>query len=164
MLGRPPLHQQEIGIAAAVQSEKGFNGLIDFIIDSAEYTEVFGDHTIPYVRSFTSASGMVMLNFVRSAALEQNFCSSDQSKGSDSLLRRSLASGESIAINVPPVPEFVKVSMTWVGGKPPANYEKLWRGLALVGGAHLSGMLVNVISQMLGIHALDRIPAMFLGL
>ena len=59
---------------------------------------------------------------------------------------------------------FVGVSAAWGSGKPPANYEKLWRGLALVGGAHLAGMLVNVLSQMAGIHALDRIPAMFLGL
>ena len=164
LLGRPPLHQQEIGIAAAVQSEKGFNGLVDYIVDSAEYAEVFGDHTIPYIRSFTSASGMPMMNFVRIAALEQSFSGSDQSKGSDSLLRSSLASGKPMEIIVPPASEDVEVSIAWVGGKPPANYEKLWRGLALVGGAHLAGMLVNVISQMLGIHALDRLPAMFLGL
>lgn len=49
----------------------------------------------------------------------------NQSKGSDSLLRSSLASGASIAIHVAPAPEFVKVSMAWVGGKPPTNYEKL---------------------------------------
>ena len=54
-------------------------------------------------------------------------------------------------------------SATWKSG-PPANYEKRWRGLALVGAAHLAGMLLNVLSQMAGIHALDRIPAMFLGL
>ena len=54
-------------------------------------------------------------------------------------------------------------SATWKSG-PPANYEKLWRGLALVGAAHLAGMLLNVLSQMAGIHALDRIPAIFLGL
>ena len=54
-------------------------------------------------------------------------------------------------------------SASWKSG-PPANYEKLWRGLALVGAAHLAGMLLNVLSQMAGIHALDRIPAMFLGL
>ena len=107
---------------------------------------------------------MPMMNFVRIAALEQNFSGSDQSKGSDSLLRSSLASGKPMEILVPPAPEDVEVSIAWVGGKPPANYEKLWRGLALVGGAHLAGMLVNVISQMLGIHALDRVPAMFLGL
>jgi phycoerythrin-associated linker protein len=164
LLGRPPLDQQEIISSAAIQSEHGFDGLIDSIIDSAEYTEVFGDHTIPYVRSFTSASGMTMQNFVRIAALEQGFASSDRSKGSDSLLHSNLAGGVSMAIHVPPAPEYVQMSAAWLGGKPPANYEKLWRGLALVGGAHLAGMLVNVVSQMLGIHALDRIPAMFLGL
>ena len=164
LLGRPPLDQQEIISSAAIQSEHGFDGLIDSIIDSAEYSEVFGDHTIPYVRSFTSASGMTMQNFVRIAALEQGFASSDRSKGSDSLLRSNLAGGVSMSINVPPAPEYAQISAAWLGGKPPANYEKLWRGLALVGGAHLAGMLVNVVSQMLGIHALDRIPAMFLGL
>ena len=164
LLGRPPLGQQEIASAAAIQSEQGFDALIDSIIDSAEYTEVFGDHGIPYIRSFTSASGMAMLNFVRIAALEQNFAGSDQSKGNDSLLRSNLAGGVSMAIDVPPAPDYVEVSRAWSGGKPPANYEKLWRGLALVGGAHVAGMLVNVVSQMLGIHALDRIPAMFLGL
>ncbi len=164
LLGRPPLGQQEIASAAAIQSEQGFDALIDSIVDSAEYTEVFGDHGIPYIRSFTSASGMAMLNFVRIAALEQNFASSDQSKGNDSLLRSNLAGGVSMAIDVSPAPDYVEVSRAWSGGKPPANYEKLWRGLALVGGAHVAGMLVNVVSQMLGIHALDRIPAMFLGL
>ena len=37
-------------------------------------------------------------------------------------------------------------------------------GLALVGAVHLAGMLVNVSAQILGIHELDRLPAMFLGL
>jgi len=132
--------------------------------DSAEYAEVFGDHGVPCVRSFTSASGMSMLNFVRIAALEKNFASSDRSKGNDSLIRSSLAGGVGMAIDVAPAPECVAVSPVWVGNKPPADYEKLWRGLALVGAAHLAGMLVNVVSQMLGIHSLDRIPAMFLGL
>ena len=164
LLGRPPLDQQEVANAAAIQSVQGFDALVDVIIDSAEYAEVFGDHGVPYVRSFTSASGMSMLNFVRIAALEKNFSSSDRSKGNDSLIRSSLARGVSIAIDAPPAPEYVAVSPAWVGNKPPADYEKLWRGLTLVGAAHLAGMLVNVVSQMLGIHSLDRIPAMFLGL
>ena len=63
-LGRPPLDQQEIANAAAIQSAHGFDALVDAIIDSAEYSEGFGPHGIPYVRSFTSASGMSMLNFV----------------------------------------------------------------------------------------------------
>ena len=47
LLGRPPLNQQEIMSGAAIQSEKGFDGLIDSIVDSAEYAEVFGDHILP---------------------------------------------------------------------------------------------------------------------
>ncbi|MGE4580952.1 MAG: hypothetical protein AAEC03_01220 [Synechococcus sp.] len=55
-------------------------------------------------------------------------------------------------------------SGTWTANQPPATYEKLWRGLVLVGALHLAGMLVNIIFQMMGSHLLDRIPAMFLGL
>ena len=53
---------------------------------------------------------------------------------------------------------------TWVDNKPPSSYEKLWRGLALVGAIHLGGMLLNIICQMLGNNSLDSIPAKFLGL
>jgi len=55
-------------------------------------------------------------------------------------------------------------SGTWSANQPPSAFEKLWRGLALVGALHLLGMLVNVVCQMMGLHMLDRIPAMFLGL
>ena len=55
-------------------------------------------------------------------------------------------------------------SGTWSANQPPAAFEKLWRGLILVGAIHLGGMLVNVVFQMLGNHSLDGIPAKFLGL
>ena len=55
-------------------------------------------------------------------------------------------------------------SGTWSANQPHAAFEKLWRGLALVGAFHLGGMLINVIFQMMGNNSLDRIPAMFLGL
>ena len=53
---------------------------------------------------------------------------------------------------------------TWSKNQPPATFEKLCRGLILVGAIHLGGMLVNVVFQMLGNHSLDGIPAKFLGL
>ncbi len=53
---------------------------------------------------------------------------------------------------------------TWVNNQPPSNFEKLWRGLALVGAIHLGGMLVNIMFQMMGNHSLDSLPAKFLGL
>ena len=52
---------------------------------------------------------------------------------------------------------------TWANGQPPAAFEKLWRGLVLVGALHLFGMLINLIFQMLGYNFLDAIPAKFLG-
>ena len=55
-------------------------------------------------------------------------------------------------------------SDTWVNKHSPATFEKLWRGLILVGAIHLGGMLVNIVFQMLGNHSLDGIPAKFLGL
>ena len=164
LLGRPPLSEQEVAAAIALQAERGYDAMVDSLIDSAEYTEVFGAATVPYSRAWTSASGMPMINFVRMAALEQNFVTSDRNNGSASILLSNLAKGTPLPIKVSKKVNFVGVSAAWGAGKPPADFEKLWRGLALVGGAHLAGMLVNVLSQMAGIHALDRIPAMFLGL
>ena len=164
VLGRPPLSQSEVSGCIAQQASEGFEAVIDSLVDSPEYSEVFGADTVPYVRAFTSAAGMSMMNFVRIAAMEQNFASSDVSKGTDSILQKNLASGSALTIHVPEALLYMKTSMSWSGGNPPANYEKLWRGLAIVGAAHLAGMLVNVMAQMLGYNGLDRIPAMFLGL
>ena len=164
LLGRPPLNEQEVAAAIALQAEHGYDAMVDSLIDSAEYTEVFGAATVPYSRAWTSASGMPMINFVRMAALEQNFVTSDRNNGSASILLGNLTKGTALPIKVSKKVSFVGISAAWGAGKPPADYEKLWRGLALVGAAHLAGMLVNVLSQMAGIHALDRIPAMFLGL
>ena len=55
-------------------------------------------------------------------------------------------------------------SGTWLNNQPPAAFEKLWRGLALVGAIHIGGMFINVIFQMMGNNSLDGIPAKFLGL
>ena len=164
LLGRPPLNQQEVAAAIGTQAAHGFDAMVDSLVDSAEYSEVFGADTVPYSRAWTSASGMPMINFVRMAALEQNFVTSDRNNGSASILLGNLTKGTALPIKASKKVSFVGVSAAWGSGKPPADYEKLWRGLALVGGAHLAGMLVNVLSQMAGIHALDRIPAMFLGL
>tara|TARA_B100002051_G_scaffold68564_1_gene65134 strand:- start:4705 stop:5679 length:975 start_codon:yes stop_codon:yes gene_type:complete len=164
LLGRAPLDQQEATSSIVIQAQSGFDAMVDALIDSAEYAEVFGADTVPYVRAWTSASGMPMINFMRIAALEQSFASSDRSKGTDSILRNNLINASPLTIKVPPSFDYMSASASWSGGKPPVNYEKLWRGLALVGGLHLAGMFLNVTTQIAGIHTLDRIPAMFLGL
>ena len=163
LLGRPPLSQQEVAGAIAIQAQHGYEAMVDSLVDSAEYTEVFGSDTVPYGRAWTSASGMPMINFVRMAALEQNFVTSDRTNGSSSILLRNLTKGTPLPIKVTAKVSYVGVSAAWGSGKPPANFEKLWRGLALVGGAHLAGMTINVMCQIAGFNGLDRIPALFLG-
>ena len=163
LLGRPPLNQQEVAAAIAIQAEHGYEAMVDNLVDSAEYSEVFGSDTVPYGRAWTSASGMPMINFVRMAALEQNFVTSDRTNGSASILLNNLTKGTALPIKVSAKVSYVGVSAAWGSGKPPAHFEKLWRGLALVGGAHLAGMTINVMSQIAGFNGLDRIPALFLG-
>jgi len=164
LLGRSPLSQQEVAACLALQAQAGYDALVNHLVDSPEYREVFGDHTVPYTRGFSSAAGMPMMNFVRTAALESSFVSSDRVVGASSVLLDNLAAGQPMVIRRPASSRFRSMASSWAAGKPPANAEKLWRGLALVGAVHLAGMLVNVSAQILGIHELDRLPAMFLGL
>ena len=164
VLGRPPESQQEVAACLALQADSGFEALVDHLIDSAEYNEAFGADTVPHARAWTIADGISMQQFVRIAALEQSFVISDRASGTDSLLLNNLANATALPIQKPFSSDYVATGAGWAAGRPPADAEKLWRGLALVGGAHLAGMLVNVVAQIMGIHALDRIPAMFLGL
>ncbi len=163
LLGRPPLNQQEVATTIALQAQQGYEAMVDHLVDSAEYSEVFGNDTVPYGRSWTSASGMPMINFVRMAALEQNFVTSDRNNGSASILLRNLTNGTPLPIKASAKVNYVGVSAAWGNGKPPADFEKLWRGLTIVGGAHLAGMAINVMCQIAGFNGLDRIPALFLG-
>lgn len=140
LLGRPPLSQEDVSTCIALQSGAGFEALVDHLIDSPEYSEVFGSDTVPYVRAWTSAGGMSIMNVVRVAALEQNFVNSDRAMGPSSILLNNLATGASLPIQRPSSVSHLPVSAAWSGGKPPATYEKLWRGLALVGAAHLAGL------------------------
>ena len=72
--------------------------------------------------------------------MEQNFVNSDRAMGPSSILLNNLATGASLPIQRPSSVSHMPVSAAWSGSKPPATYEKLWRGLALVGAAHLAGL------------------------
>ena len=47
VLGRPPLSQSEVSDCIDQQSREGFEAVIDSLVDSAEYTEVFGSTRFP---------------------------------------------------------------------------------------------------------------------
>ena len=166
LLGRTPKNQQEVSELISIQANHGHDAVIDTMIDSTEYLETFGTHTVPYMRSWKSSAGAPQATFNRTASMVMGFACSNKAIGVNSRLRSSLTSRANYSIAFPSSSEIqiLSSSANWIGGKPPASFERLWRGLALVGAAHLAGMLVNIMFQMLGNNSLDAIPAKFLGL
>ena len=55
LLGRPTYGRQETNKYFDVCAKKGFYALIDAIMDSQEYSEAFGEDTVPYERYLTPA-------------------------------------------------------------------------------------------------------------
>lgn len=53
LLGRPTYGRQEINSYFDITAKKGFYALVDAIIDSQEYSEAFGEDTVPYERYVT---------------------------------------------------------------------------------------------------------------
>ncbi|AVQ73419.1 phycobiliprotein ApcE [Microcystis aeruginosa NIES-2519] len=70
LLGRPTYGRQEMNQYFDICSKKGFYALIDALIDSAEYTEAFGEDTVPYERYLTP-QGM-QLRMVRLGNLRED--------------------------------------------------------------------------------------------
>ena len=101
LLGRPPANHAEMSAHITLLASGGHDAVIDFIVDGAEYAEVFGDDVVPYTRSFTSAAGTPNSSFANMAALERGFAISDSAIGSRSQLSRSLANGTTAYIQVP---------------------------------------------------------------
>lgn len=69
LLGRPTYGRQEINYYFDICSKKGFYALVDAIIDSKEYTDAFGEDTVPYERYLTA--GGVQLRKTRPGAIER---------------------------------------------------------------------------------------------
>ncbi|MBF2025981.1 MAG: phycobilisome rod-core linker polypeptide [Oscillatoriales cyanobacterium C42_A2020_001] len=67
LLGRPTYGRQEINAYFDISSKKGFYALVDAIIDSLEYSETFGEDTVPYERYLTP--GGLALRSVRLGAI-----------------------------------------------------------------------------------------------
>ncbi|NCS05863.1 MAG: photosystem I reaction center subunit X [Microcystis aeruginosa G13-07] len=70
LLGRPTYGRQEMNQYFDLCSKKGFYALIDTLIDSPEYTEAFGEDTVPYERYLTP-QGM-QLRMVRLGNLRED--------------------------------------------------------------------------------------------
>ena len=55
LLGRPTYGRSEINKYFDISAKKGFYALVDAIIDSPEYSQAFGEDTVPYERYLTPA-------------------------------------------------------------------------------------------------------------
>jgi phycobilisome core-membrane linker protein len=69
LLGRPTYGRQEINKYFDICSKKGFYALVDEMIDSNEYSEAFGEDTVPYERYLTA--GGLQLRKARPGAIEE---------------------------------------------------------------------------------------------
>jgi phycobilisome core-membrane linker protein len=70
LLGRPTYGRQEMNQYFDLCAKKGFYALIDALIDSPEYSEAFGEDTVPYERYVTP--GGMQLRMARVGALRED--------------------------------------------------------------------------------------------
>ena len=117
LLGRAPETQAEISAKIALMSEHGHDAVIDSIVDSAEYLEVFGSDIVPYARSWSSPADLSTAAFPMLAALQKSFAGSDSARGGSPALTRSLASGIAPRISVPSQAVGVIPSKTFAKGR-----------------------------------------------
>ncbi|MCW6035870.1 phycobilisome rod-core linker polypeptide [Spirulina subsalsa FACHB-351] len=71
LLGRPTYGRQEINSYFDLCAKKGFYALIDALVDSPEYTEAFGEDTVPFERYLTPAG--MQLRMARPGALRADY-------------------------------------------------------------------------------------------
>nr|BED43231.1 phycobillisome linker protein [Pyropia sp. Myanmar_A]BED43428.1 phycobillisome linker protein [Pyropia sp. Myanmar_B]BED43625.1 phycobillisome linker protein [Pyropia sp. Myanmar_C] len=71
LLGRPTYGRQEINKYFDISYKQGYYQVIDAIVDSAEYTETFGENTVPYER-YSTPAGIALRSF-RPGIIDQRF-------------------------------------------------------------------------------------------
>jgi phycobilisome core-membrane linker protein len=70
LLGRPTYGRQEMNQYFDICAKQGFYALVDALIDSREYSEAFGEDTVPYERYLTP--GGMQLRMARPGALRED--------------------------------------------------------------------------------------------
>ncbi|MEL7035041.1 MAG: phycobilisome rod-core linker polypeptide [Cyanobacteria bacterium J06592_8] len=125
-LGRAPLDQAEISNHVQLYKEQGYDAEIESYIHSDEYSDAFGENTVPYPRN-QSQVGLKNVTFNRTFALNRGFATSDNSN--KAALISDIASNRATKIDFPTK-----------GGGRPGNTSKRFRVVAAKSGA---GMVVR---------------------
>jgi phycobilisome core-membrane linker protein len=106
LLGRPTYGRQEINSYFDITAKKGFYALVDAIIDSPEYSEAFGEDTVPYER------------YVTPAGLSQR------------TLRVGSIGTKNLKIEVPETPRFIELGTPADIGTEPALQFRMSQGVS----------------------------------
>ncbi len=77
ILGRPIKSQIEVTRSSNLINKLGFDAHIDFLIDSDEYNNIFGEDIVPYMRSWNSPIGFKTKSFLESSSITKAFATSD---------------------------------------------------------------------------------------
>ena len=77
ILGRPIKSQIEMFQSSSIINTLGFEAHIDFLIDSDEYNNVFGEDIVPYMRSWNSPIGFKTKSFLETSSITKAFATSD---------------------------------------------------------------------------------------
>jgi len=77
ILGRPIKNQLEVAQSTNIIHNLGFEAHIDFLIDSDEYNNVFGEDIVPYMRSWNSPLGFKTKSFLETSSITKAFATSD---------------------------------------------------------------------------------------
>ena len=77
ILGRPLKNNREVTESSNILNKLGFEAHIDFLIDSNEYNNAFGEDTVPYIRSWNSPIGFQTKSFLETSSITKYFATSD---------------------------------------------------------------------------------------
>ena len=77
ILGRPIKSQIELAQSSNIINNLGFEAHIDFLIDSDEYNNIFGEDIVPYMRTWNSPIGFETKSFLETSSITKAFATSD---------------------------------------------------------------------------------------
>ncbi|OOV36751.1 hypothetical protein BO98_00500 [Candidatus Synechococcus spongiarum LMB bulk10D] len=97
VLGRSPESQAEMGAQLDRVITVGYDAAIDWLVDSEEYSNAFGEDVVPYLRGVSSGDGRSQANFNRTLSLVPGYAGSDSVR-SDSSTVNTVAGASSLAV------------------------------------------------------------------
>ena len=77
ILGRPIISKIEVAQSSNILNKLGFQAHIDWLIDSEEYNNIFGEDIVPHIRSWNSPIGLKTKSFLETSSIKKSFATSD---------------------------------------------------------------------------------------